>query len=278
VIRPDLEGEYNNRARVPEHVGISMRRASASIAARQILSGELDIPYGDGDRHRYDLFRSQARTAPAPLVLYIHGGYWVRGDRKEFSCFAPELVRAGNDVAITSYSLCPQAAIRDIIAELRACVAHLWAREQRRPLVVGHSAGAHLAASLLATDWSQWPGVPPDLVPAAYAISGIYDLAPLLSTSIAEQLNLTPAEARHVSPIHWPAPPVGRRLVAAVGGKESREFLRQTLDIVSAWSDAGVLAECVIVPGANHFTVTDELMRPGTAMLDRVSGLAAALL
>jgi arylformamidase len=161
-----------------------------------------------------------------------------------------------------------------IIEELRAFLQTLWQRLGRRPVVVGHSAGGHLAAAMMATDWSRTAEVPADLVRCAYAISGVFELEPLIRTSLNEALGLTPSTARAASPLLWTPPPPDRVFVAAVGGAESQEFLRQSLEIAGRWSAAGVKAECVVVPGANHFTILDELARAESAMLARIADLA----
>ena len=112
--------------------------------------------------------------------------------------------------------------------EMQACMAALWRKTGKRPMVIGHSAGGHLTAEMLARDWSGFSGVPTDLVRYGYAISGVFDLAPLIGTSLNEALGLTSGTARVASPLFRPPPPKGRRLIAAVGGDESEEFLRQS--------------------------------------------------
>jgi arylformamidase len=274
----DLEAEYNNRQRVPEHPAILARWAKAAEAARADCSFEADVAYGQGPRQRYDLFSAKgADPAGLPVAVYIHGGYWQSRDRKDFSFVAPALAQQGLAVALPSYSLCPEVAVADIVREMQTFLGALWQRFKRRPVVTGHSAGGHLAAAMLATDWSKFADVPADLVRAAYSISGVFELEPLIWTSIGEALRLTPASAREVSPLFWPAPPQDRWLVAAVGGAESSELLRQSLDITAAWSAAGVKAECVVVPAANHFTVVDDLARPGSAMAARVAAMAKVI-
>lgn len=270
----DLEAEYNNRQRVPEHPEIQGRWKVASEAWRKESKVDLDLAYGKGSRNRYDLYRAVNGGADAPVVVYIHGGYWQRGDRKDNGFVAKALNARGISVALPSYTLCPAAGVIDIIGELRQCLKAIWERTKQRLVVVGHSAGGHLAASMLATDWSKVGGVPADLVKAAYAISGVFELSPLIPTSINEALKLDEAKAREASPLLWPAPPKDRTFVAAAGGDESQEFFRQALEITAAWSDAGVKAECVIVPNANHFTIVEELARPESAMLARVIAMA----
>lgn len=270
----DLEGEYNNRQRVPEHVEINARWLGQSEETRATVKCDLDLVYGTGERQRYDLFHAASGLEGSPLALFIHGGYWQRGDRKMYSFVARELTRRGVSVAVASYSLCPAATVMGIVDELRQLLKVLWETRKRRAVVVGNSAGGHLTAALIATDWSRMPDVPADLVRAGYAISGVYDLGPLLKTTISAALRLDEQSARTASPIFWPAPPKERSIVAAVGGQESQEFLRQSVDLAAVWSAAGVKAECVIVPDTNHFTIVDELARPDSAMLARVAAFA----
>lgn len=270
----DYEAEYNNRRRVPEHTEIIARWHREAERVRSSLPSELGVPYGPKPRQRYDVFKpTSGEDNSGPLIVYIHGGYWQRGDRTEYSFVAEALVRKGATVVLPSYTLCPEVSVADIAQDMRQFLRALWDRMKRRPVVVGHSAGGHLAAAMLATRWNDH-GAPPDLVRAAYAISGVFELEPLIRTSLNEALQLTPESARAASPILWPPPPADRILVAAVGGAESQEFLRQSLDIAATWSAAGVKAECVVVPNANHFTIVDELTRPESAMVQRILQLA----
>lgn len=266
----DYEAEYNNRRRVPESATINARWAAASAAYREQATAELDQAYGPGERQRYDVYRPKGADEHTPLVVYIHGGYWQRGDRKDFGFLARELNARGIDVAFASYTLCPAIEVMGIVEEVRMCLKALWERTRQRPVVIGHSAGGHLAAAMVATDWNRVGGVPDDLVRTGYALSGVFEVAPLVGTSINEPLKLDAASARAASPLLWPAPAKDRTFVAAVGADESQEFIRQGLDLANVWSRAGVKAECVVVPAANHFTIVDELARPESAMLARI--------
>lgn len=269
----DYEAEYNNRRRVPEHEAIAARWAAASAAWRGEADLLADQPYGPGERQRYDLFRARG-AANAPLVVYIHGGYWQRGDRKAQSFIAKALNARGIDVALASYSLAPAVSVAAIIDELRQCLKTLYARTKKRPVVIGHSAGGHLAASMLATDWTMVGDVPADLVRAVYALSGAFDPEPLIATSLNDALRLDVASARAANAITGRKPTPSATMVAAVGGDESQEFIRQSLALAAAWSAAGVKAECVVVPNANHFTILDELARVESAVLARIVSLA----
>jgi arylformamidase len=268
----DYEAEYNNRKRVPEQVEIAERWTMLAAAYRLAGDTQLNQRYGSRERQRYDLFR--AADADAPLAVYIHGGYWQRGDRKDYSFVARELNALGITVAIPSYTLCPAVSVMEIGDEIQQCLAALWKQTKKRPTVIGHSAGGHLTAEMLVRHWGGFAGVPADLVRAGYAISGVFDLAPLIGTSLNEALGLKAGIARAASPLFRPPAPKGRKLIAAVGGDESAEFLRQSREIADKWSTVGVDVRCEVIAGTNHFTIVDELIRPGSAMLAQIVALA----
>jgi len=246
----------------------------ASAAYRETAHAELDLRYGPGDRHRYDLFFADS---DAPLVVYVHGGYWQWGDRTLYSFLAEGLNANGLTVAVPSYSLCPSVSVLDIVGQLRAFLAVLWKRTRAHPLVVGHAAGGHLTAAMTATDWREVPYVPDDLVRGGIAISGIFDLQPLVTTSINGAIGLDLETARDASPRFWPPPPQQRALTAAVGAAESSEFLRQSREIVGTWGAAGVDTEYLEVAGTNHFTILDELAQPRSQLSKCVSAMAQRL-
>ena len=149
----DLEAEYRAGLRVPEFLEIIARWQAASGALRRAARTQLDQPYGPGERQRYDLFH--AGEPGAPLVVFIHGGYWRMGERQDYEFVARAFTAAGIDIAFPSYSLCPAVSVMQIIDELRRCLAALWTRTSKFPVVIGHSAGGHLTAAMLATDWSK---------------------------------------------------------------------------------------------------------------------------
>lgn len=270
----DYDAEYNNRARVKEHPEILARLAHDAAAFRNQVTAEgcaeLGVSYGPSERQFLDIVFSAAGT-DAPLALFIHGGYWRALHPHDFSSLARGLVAHGVTVATAGYDLCPTVGIGDIVAQIeRACLL-LWDRFRKRILVYGHSAGGHLAAAMLATDWRRH-GAPDDLVPAAYAISGLFDLVPMTATFMNADFKLDEVEAHRISPLFW-TPPAGRTLDAVVGGDESGEFLRQSRKIVDRWGAAGVRTRYEAVPGANHFTVIEPLADPRSAMVQRLVAL-----
>jgi arylformamidase len=269
----DYETEYDNRARVPEHPQIFARWAAASSAYRARLpaSQQARINYGATAREVIDLFDVRP---DAPLAVFIHGGWWRNFDPSLFSHCAAGLNARGIGVAVAGYNLCPQVSIAHIVDEMRRAVLALWRRHSKRMLVCGHSAGGHLTAALAATDWPALDATAPaDLVAAGYAISGLFDLAPLLHTSINHDLRLDSESARRASPALWPAPQ-GLVFDAVVGAEESGEFLRQSRLIADAWSKAGAATRFEAIAGANHFTVLDPLTDPDSAMVARLAALA----
>jgi arylformamidase len=267
----DYEAEYNNRARVPEHPSLIAGWARDAQAYRESQRNRFHtISYGPGARNTIDVFPSRNEGA---MVVFIHGGYWQALDGSFFSHLAAGLNAHGISVAIPSYDLCPQVSVDDIIRQMRAAACEL-ARLGRRLVVSGHSAGGHLAACLIATDWrSIDKALPDDLVQAAYAISGLFNLGPLVRTSVNNALGLDEAAARQASPLFWPAPSQGS-LDAVVGGDESAEYFRQSRTIVDAWSQAGFATRFAEVPGANHFTAIAPLADPDSPMTRRLLELA----
>jgi arylformamidase len=162
------------------------------------------------------------------------------------------------------------------VRQMRQACAVLWRRFGRPIAVSGHSAGGHLAACLLATDWPAFaPDLPPAIVRSAMALSGLFELEPLVHTNVNKALGLDAAEAARQSPALWPAPR-GLTLDAIVGGEESSEYLRQSRIITDRWGAAGVHTRYEAVPGANHFTLLAPLVDPDSAMTRRLASLAAA--
>lgn len=271
----DLEAEYNNRARVPEHPEIFARWERDGAAYRAAAKdAEIDLKYGPSPRQTIDYFPAKDDDAQTPLALFIHGGWWRSLDPKLFSQTAAGPNAHGVSVAVAGYDFCPQVPIATIIEQMRSACLFLWRKHRKRIFIYGHSAGGHLAACMLAQHWNVAASdAPDDLVPAAYAISGVFDLAPLARISVNEDLRLDDAEARRVSPLHWKVPP-HRTLDCVVGGIESSEFLRQSRDMADGWGARGVATRYEEIPGANHFTVIDPLSDPASKMTKRVVQLA----
>jgi arylformamidase len=265
----DYEAEYNNRARVPENPALIAGWARDAAAYRERQAPRL-VRYDAGVRNVIDYFPG---SRGGPIVVFIHGGYWQALDNSFFSHLASGLNAHGIGVAIPSYDLCPDVNVYGIITEMREACREL-ARLGQSLVVSGHSAGGHLAACMLATNWPVFDAsLPRDLVMSAYAISGLFDLGPLVETSINRALYLDAAAARTASPLFWNSP-AGKSLDAVVGENESAEYFRQSRTIVDAWGAAGVTTRFGVVVDANHFTAIAPLADPGSPMVSRLKQLA----
>jgi arylformamidase len=267
----DYEVEYNNRARVPQNPELMAGWARDAAAYRE-QHAPRRITYGPGARNVIDIFAGDNQDK-APLVVFIHGGYWQALDGSWFSHMARGLNAHGIGVAVPTYDLCPQVSIADIIMQMREVVFEL-AKLSQSLIVSGHSAGGHLAACMLATDWKAYDAsLPPRLVTSAYAISGLFELEPLVPTSINKALGLDQVTARAASPLFW-TPPSHGSLDAVVGEAESAEYHRQSRTIVDVWGKAGLATQYGMVPEANHFTAIAPLADPASPMTLRLKELA----
>jgi arylformamidase len=261
-----LDRMYNNRALVPTHAQHFARWAADSAAARKEQPCVLDVAYGSGPNETLDVFPGAAKGAP--VLVFIHGGYWRSLDKADHSFIAPAMTRLGACVVIPNYALCPAVTIPEICLQMVRALEWTWRHvaeyggDPGRITVAGHSAGGHLAAQILACHWpAHAPDLPARLVRNALSISGLFDLEPMAHTPfLKESLRLTPADALRCSPAFMPAPRSGQ-LVTVAGGDESAEFLRQNQLIRTAWGRQRVPV-CEALPGLNHFSVVEALTDP----------------
>ncbi|WP_137124612.1 alpha/beta hydrolase [Roseomonas sp. HF4] len=268
----NLQAEYDNRARVPDSADILARWSRDAAAFRTTWArSHLDVPYGPGERERLDLFLPEGAAEATPLVMFIHGGYWQALDHRQVSHFARGLLLRGVAVAVPSYGLCPEVPIATAVEQLRKLAAMLCLQTKQHVYAMGHSAGGQLAAMLLGHDYSRFSkALGCQVVPGAMPISGVFEIEPLLGTTIGAGLGLTAEEARALSPRFLPPP--GGELHAVVGAAESPEYLRQTRDFAEAW---GGTHEAI--PDANHFTVLDPLADPDHPLTIKAAGTARRL-
>ena len=262
-----LDRMYNLRALVPLHTVHFARWTSESADALRTQQREVDVRYGGGPNEHLDIF--PAAQSDAPVLVFIHGGYWRSLDKRDHSFLAPAFTRQGVCVVIPNYALAPAVTVPQITMQMVRALAWTWRHiarhggDPRRITVAGHSAGGHLAAMMLSCVWPAYErDLPPDLVKRALAISGLFDLEPVMHTPYLQpSLNLTPEQVRLASPALLPRPAQGT-LAAVCGGDESQEFLRQNQLIRQVWGEKAVPV-CEALPGLNHFSILEALAQPG---------------
>ena len=253
--RAALDAAYNNTVAVANSAEmiVDWDRRSAGIAAAH--PQHLDMRYGPRERNRIDYFAAQRSNAP--VLVFIHGGYWQMRAKETFRFLAAGPLAHGISVAHVGYTLAPDATLAEIVTEIHAAIDSIAARaadlgaDPKRLYVSGWSAGGHLAAMSLSH-----PSVRGGL-----AISGIFDLEPIRLSYLNEKLRLEPSDVTALSPmtqIRSPSPP----LVIAYGTAELPELQRQSRDYAQAREKAGLPVRLASIVGKNHFTILDELAKP----------------
>jgi arylformamidase len=266
----EIDREYNAGAAVPGSAALTASWTERSKATRDRLGGRIGVPYGPTRAERVDIFPAGER---APVHIFIHGGYWRRFAAADFSFVAEALVTAGTTAVIVDYALCPGVSIDEIVRQVRAAIAWTWTNASTfggardRITLSGHSAGGHLTAMALTTDWPGQYDLPSDVIGAGLAISGLFDLAPFPYSWLQASLQLTWEQVLRQSPMRH-VPGTSPPLTVAVGGEEAAEFRRQSHEFHRLRTERGLPGRHVEVPGCNHFTVL-------TALADRQGGLAA---
>jgi arylformamidase len=264
-----LSREYNNRALVPDHPQYFARWQESSARARSTMASHLDLRYGDMPGETIDLF--PARKGDGSCMMFIHGGYWRSLDKRDFSFLAPPWVDAGVSLAVVNYDLCPKVTIDEIVRQMLRASRWLWLHaedygmDQDRLYVSGHSAGGHLAAMMMAAVFPVFDArLPKDLWKGGLAISGVYDMRPLVHVDFLQaDLRLDEESAARVSPALIP-PATRAPVMTCVGGDESSEFRRQNALLGERWK--APFAGDIPMPGRHHFSVVDGLADQSSAL------------
>ena len=274
-INPYLESQYNVASTRAGFEQVIEDWAKRSLAYRSKSAGFSQYAYGNREREVIDLY--PAREKHAPVMVYLHGGYWQRGDRSLYGFLAEPLVKTGVNVAIVGYPLCPSASLRQIVDSVRNAIIWLWKNgheqgmDPERMIVVGHSAGGHLATMVQATDW---PAIDPSVAErpcsGVVAISGLYWLEPLRETALNELLQLSNDDVRWLSPVEK-QPQTDVPVAAVVGSAETAEFFKQADRLEMRWKQYDVHIDRHVEPDADHFDIIYHLADPQSALFDLVS-------
>lgn len=267
--REALDREYNNRQKVADAAEWLARYERWAERARAELPATLDIGYGAHAGETLDVFPAPG-GGPAPVHVFLHGGYWHRMDKRDFSWVAPTFRGAGAVTVVVNYALVPTVDMDELVRQCRAAIAWTWKHattfggDPDRIFVSGHSAGGHLVAMLLATEWATF-GAPPDVVKGATGISGLYDLEPIRLCYLNDVLALTPEAARRHSPAAL-APTRSVPLILAVGALEGPEYHRQTDELALAWRRHGLAIDVLDQAGHDHFSIAGQLHDPSAPL------------
>ena len=258
----DWENAYANGVNIPKgetwpNAWIEPAKAYRESMARSGRA-QLDLVYGERPRNRFDLFLPE--QGPKGLVVYVHGGYWVRFDKSYWSHLANGAVEHGYAVAMPSYTLCPENSISGITREVGAAISKAAAMSEGPILVTGHSAGGHLATRMI----SETSPLAEDVrsrIRNTVSISGLHDLRPMMRLAMNADLRLDEAEAAAESPALL-RPLEGARLTCWVGAAERGEFIRQNALLANIWMGLGAATAVVEEPDRHHFNIVDGLADP----------------
>jgi arylformamidase len=272
--------QYNARAGIPDHPYIFTRWTKDSAHVRRTSAALLDVAYGESPGERLDFF--PANRGGAPLLVFIHGGWWRSLDKADFSFIVPGYLRAGFNVALTNYTLAPAASITEIVQQQLRALAWLYRNaeqydfDRNRIVVAGHSAGGHLTAMMLAALWPVFGSdLPADLVKGAVMMSGLYDLEPVRHADFVNvDLKLTAEDVGMLSPALVPQSHAAP-FITAVGDLESDEFKRQNALIAQRWQDSH--RADVALPGMNHLTICDAFATPGDPLFEATVALISGI-
>lgn len=258
----DWDTAYANMPNIPGGENYPEIWASAAQAYRSELESKsrarLSLVYGDGERNRFDLFMPEKE--PLGLVIFVHGGYWMRFDAGFWSHLARGSVENGWAVAMPSYTLAPSVRIAAITREIGKAVEAAAGMVAGPIRLTGHSAGGHLVTRMI-SDPSPLPAAVQNRIAHTVSISGVHDLRPLLNVALNETLRLDDTEAATESPALL-APAPGAKLTCWVGAGERAEFLRQNALLANIWTGLGAATAVYEEPDRHHFNVVDGLGEP----------------
>ncbi len=277
--RAALDREYNARESVASFEAEHAKYVAVSEKNQREYFRLADIVYDEISGEKLDLYPAGHGS---PLFLWIHGGYWRASSKDDNTFVVSGLNAHGFSVAVMNYTLAPRATLDEIVRQTRAAVAFLYRRRaeydlaDRGLIVGGSSAGGHLVGMLLADGWHADFDVPTEVITDALSLSGLYDLEPLRHTQVDAWLGLDDASIARNSPLHHIPARSAARLLASVGGLETSEFQRQTLDYASRWTAAGHRAQLIAMPNHNHFDIALSLSEPDGVLTSAVAAAIAA--
>ncbi|MFC3723678.1 alpha/beta hydrolase [Neoaquamicrobium sediminum] len=262
----DWDDAYANGANIPQGDRWPQAWVEPAKAFRDRLArdgrAQLGLAYGDAPRNRFDLFMPQGEAKG--LVVFVHGGFWLRLDRSFWSHLAAGPLAHGHAVAMPSYTLCPDIRIAGIVREIGSAVEAAAGMVAGPIRLTGHSAGGHLVSRMICAN-SPLRDAVRSRIANTVSISGVHDLRPMMATAMNETLRIDRAEAEGESPALL-EPMAAARIACWVGAAERSEFVRQNALLANAWTGLGAETLTVEELDRHHFNVIDGLADPDHAL------------
>ena len=265
-----LEAGYSPRAKHPDLVQTMTAQAWKSAELRKRIPAVLDLRYGDGALQTLDVY--QSARAGGPSLIFIHGGYWRAADKNVCTFIAEHLSPAGVTMFNVNYDLCPNVTVEQIVGQVREGTAWVhrnaaaYGGDPNRLYICGHSAGGHLTAMVMATDWSKYSGFDPKAIKGALPISGVMETRPLTGLALNPVWNFTADMASRLCPM-INLPTVKAPQLVAAAANETDEFIAMSRDYTELLKKNGIPAEFMLVEGTGHFSIIDQFSRPGSPLL-----------
>ena len=274
-----LDKAYDNRGRFPDTADCKNAQSVGSDEAKAAYENKLDVRFGDGEADLLDIYFGEG-TGPRPIHVFFHGGYWKSNTKNDFGFVAKPFVPHGVTTVVAEYPLIPSVRMGGLIDRCRAALEWVWRNadsfggDRDRITISGHSAGGHITAMMLQTDFPSYgDGLPKDLVKAGCSISGVSDLEPVRLSFQNDELQFSAEEAREFSTLFM-EPAHSGPFLAVAGGLEGEEFIRQTTALAEAWSAKGMDVECQVMDGKHHFTTINQYLDAESELSRKVRGMA----
>lgn len=265
-----LDKQFNNRLHVPDYEAYFNRWTLLSTEAEKELAVIKDIAYGDLERERLDVFPSSLPNSKT--LIFIHGGYWQMLDKAMFRFVASAFHSYGITTVLLTYPLAPAASIDQIVLSCRNGLKWVYKNiaafngNPNQIYVAGHSAGGHLAAMLMITDWKLLcPDLPPDVLKGVFVISGLFNLVPVRLSYLNQVLKMDTNTSFLNSPVNF-KPKNSCPLVIAAGGAETTEFNDQSKELYAAWKDKEFDSKLLVLEQLNHFSIIETMIDPNSVL------------
>ena len=274
-----LDKEYDNRGRFPDTEDCKNAQAAGSDEAKAQYRHRLDVPFGNGKTDLLDIY-SPDKSEDTPIHVFFHGGYWKSNTKDDFGFVAKSFVPYGITTVVVEYPLIPSVRMGTLIERCCASIEWVWNNadkfggDRNRISISGHSAGGHITAMMMQTDWTSYgTDLPKNLIKGGCSISGVSDLEPVRLSFQNHELQFSVEEANEFStifmePVH-PGP-----LMAVVGGIEGDEFIRQTIDLAEKWSAKGMKVNPWVMEGKHHFTTINQYLDAESKLAQSVRSLS----